>query len=168
MSDKTPFGQLDTDEPRRGSLSERWRKDRDAKAAVGCLLFSFAAIAQGVGATAAIAITDPRTIESLSTLITIIAGLSLAAGLISVLIEPIAGYFGSLAGHLCGSVFLFIRLRENALGYRGIEGLEKAEYSVDAAILVPFTLWMGLAVSLAMVVWLRSWVSKRLLDDRDR
>lgn len=168
VSELEPFGQLDTDEPRTESALERIKRDSDARFAAGCALFSIAAVLHGVGSIAIVSIADPKTNSALIDLIVKLGAFGLIAGAILIAIEPVSAFFGSLGGQLCGGVYLFFRLRESALGYEGIEGLEQAEYGVEMSYLVTIALWVGLAMLLAAFAAVRSMVSKRLQRGRDR
>lgn len=157
-----------TDEPRTRSKFERLKRDQDLRLAAGCVLFTLSALAQGVATIAIAALRDPKTNTELAIVIMQVFVVGLIVGAIAVLIEPVAGFFGSVAGQLCGGVFMFIRFRENALGFTGVKGLEPAEYDVWTASIVPIIVWIGMATALASVAWIRSVVLRRMRRDRAR
>jgi hypothetical protein len=168
VSELEPFGRLETDEPTTESAIDRIKRDTDARFAAGCALFSIAATLHGVGSIAIVSIIDPKTNAALVDLIVKLGVFGLIAGAILIAIEPVSAYFGSLGGQLCGGVYLFFRLRESALGYEGIEGLEQAEYGVEMSYLVTIAMWVGLALLLAAIAAIRSILSKRWQLGRDR
>lgn len=159
---------LPTDEPKRQSTFDRLKRDQDVRLAVGCSLFALSAIAHGVVTITIAALNDPKTSNELFHVAALVWALGLALGIIGVLIESVSGYFGSVAGQLCGGVYMFIRFRENAIGFRGIKGLEPAEYDVWAASLMPVVVWLGIAASLTVVVWIKSALFARMRRDRDQ
>lgn len=157
-----PFGHLNTDEVKADSPYPRQAMPpTDAQQIGGCLVFTIASLLQvGIG-LAVFILLPPITQSALVTTGLVFCGGGLIAGIILTLIGREAGAFGSIAGTAPAGIFAWLRLRELALGYEGVKGMEPAGYPEAVSWAFPTIYFLlGSAVWL-FVLAIRNKVSKR-------
>jgi hypothetical protein len=164
--DAKPRQDGETDERLVESAIDRLRRDQDAKLLAGCVFFAIVATALTATLLVVFGALDPRTSASLRTASLAGGGVCVVIGFCAGLIGGQAGVFGSLGGMLPGALFVWLRLRDRALGLRGVEGMEPAEYAYDWSWAIPILLIAAVfSVSLLGMI-IRERAGSRVRSDR--
>ncbi|MFN8138491.1 MAG: hypothetical protein U0R49_01710 [Fimbriimonadales bacterium] len=140
------FGELKTDEPVSTWDKPPIRKDPDKAMMAGCLVVAWSSFAILISLAMPFVVSKPMTFSELYPLVWIGGLAALVLGTVITFLFRIPGFCGSVAGIGPAAVFIWIRLRELALGMPGVPDMPPAEYDASFAWLVPLVVGLCLVV----------------------
>lgn len=134
----------------------------DTRMFFGCALFTLACVLQLFAVVIPFLLRDPlMTMEAVGAAAIVAFGAGLALGALMVLLGGFIGLLGSIAGTLPPCVYLFLRLREAALGLPQGERIVQAEYTEAFAWLLPLMYCIGAALLWSLLFAVRERLSAR-------
>jgi hypothetical protein len=143
--DEKPFGNLETDEHLSNWATPPTRPDPDRVHMAGCMIVSWTSIVILACLVVPFALFEPKTSDELFK-VALIGGVPAALfGIVFSFAGRIPGFCGSVAGTGPSAVFIWLRIRELALGMPGVPDLRPAEYDVAYSWFMPLLLGVVLS-----------------------
>lgn len=143
-------------------LSGKREPELDTRMLFGCALFSLACVLQLFAVVIPFLLRDPlMTMDAVFGAATVAFGVGLALGVLMVLLGGFIGLLGSIAGTLPPCVYLFLRLREAALGLPQGERIVQAEYTEAFAWFLPLLYCVGAALLWSLLFAVRERLTAR-------
>lgn len=135
----------------------------DTRMFYGCALFALACVLQLFVMVLPFLLRDPlMTMDAVREAAVVAFGLGLIVGAAATVLGGFVGLLGSIAGSLPPAVYVFLRMREAALGLPQGERIVQAEYTEALAWFLPLSYCIGAT----LLWWLLFLVRERLSTRR--